>query len=107
MLIVNDDHLRLTGISSLEERCSYCSRPLTAYPLIMSEDAKQTVYHIACAIQLATDILVDLYTFFSPPVPYHQLYVLTASQAPSFQDATSEKTEKEGVTDAINGYHPD
>jgi hypothetical protein len=25
--------------------------------------------------------LVDLYTFFRPPAPYHQLFVLTVSQA--------------------------
>ncbi len=43
MLIVNDDQLQSTGVSSLEERCRYCSRPLAAYPLIMSDDAEQTV----------------------------------------------------------------
>ena len=80
MLIVNDDQLRLTGIVSLEERCTYCSKMLAAYPLIMSDDAKQTVYHATCALELATDIMVDLYTFFSPPAPYNRLYVLTAPQ---------------------------
>jgi len=57
-------------IASLNEPCQYCSQPLTAYPLILSDDAEQTVYHAACALQVATEILVDLYTFFSPPAPY-------------------------------------
>jgi hypothetical protein len=43
MLIVNDGQLRLAGSASLEERCVYCSRPLAAYPLILSDDAGQTV----------------------------------------------------------------
>ena len=46
-----------------------------------SDDADQTVYHVACAIELATEIMVDLFTFFSPPLPYQQLYVLTAPEA--------------------------
>jgi hypothetical protein len=70
MLIVNNDQLRLAGIVSLEERCNYCSKTLAAYPLIMGDDAKQTVYHVTCALELATDLMVDLYTFFSPPAPY-------------------------------------
>jgi hypothetical protein len=82
MLIVNDDHLRRARIMSLEERCTYCSKPLAAYPLIMSDDAKQTVYHVTCALELATDIMVDLDTFFSPPPPYQPLYVLTAPKHP-------------------------
>ncbi len=57
MLIVNDDCLRLAGIVSLEERCPYCSKTLAAYPLVMSDDAKQTVYHVTCALELATDIM--------------------------------------------------
>jgi hypothetical protein len=50
MLIVNDAHLCLAGRSSLEERCPYCKKPLAAYPLVMSDDAKQTVYHVTCAL---------------------------------------------------------
>jgi len=67
MLIVNDDQLRLAGVASLEEQCTYCSKRLAAYPLIMSDNVDQTVYHATCALELATDLLVDLYTFFSPP----------------------------------------
>ncbi|GAC1405685.1 MAG: hypothetical protein NVSMB49_25080 [Ktedonobacteraceae bacterium] len=78
MLIVNDDHLRLAGVLSLEERCNYCSKAFAAYPLIMSDDTKQTAYHVTCALELATDIMVDVYTFFSPPPPHQHLYVLTA-----------------------------
>jgi hypothetical protein len=81
MLIVNDNQRLLAGVVSLEERCKYCSQPLTAYPLIMSDDVDQTVYHAACAVELATDILVDLFTFLSPPPPYERFFVLTASDA--------------------------
>ena len=49
MLIVNDAHLALAGMASLEERCRYCSKPLAVYPLIMSDDVDQTVYHVTCA----------------------------------------------------------
>jgi hypothetical protein len=60
MLIVNDTHRQLAGVVNLNEPCPYCSRPLRSYPLIMSDDAAQTVYHAACA--------VDLFTFLSPQV---------------------------------------
>src|SRR5260370_3205247 len=79
MLIVNDDHRRLAGVVSLEERCKYCSKAFAGYPLIQSDDADQTVYHVVCAIELATEIMVDLFTFFSPPAPYNRLFVLTTS----------------------------
>ncbi len=39
MLIENDDHRRLAGVSSLEERCKYCSKAFAEYPLIQSDDA--------------------------------------------------------------------
>jgi hypothetical protein len=92
MLIVNAAHLCRAGVASLEEPCRYCSRPLAAYPLLMSDDAEQTVYHVACALQLATDLLVDLYTFFNPPAPYGPLFTLTASAL-----------HLEGGSHAING----
>jgi hypothetical protein len=50
MLIVNDSHLCLAGVASLEERCCSRSRPLAAYPLVMSDDSRQTVYHVTCAL---------------------------------------------------------
>ncbi len=77
MLIVNDEQRLRAGIGSLGKRCQYCSKPLAVYPLILSDDARLAVYHAACAVQLATEILVDLYTFLNPPAPYHQLFVLT------------------------------
>lgn len=77
MLIVNDDQLRLTGVAGLEERCIYCSRPLAAYPLILSDNAGQTVYHVTCALELASDLLADIFTFFCPPAPSPPLFVLT------------------------------
>jgi hypothetical protein len=107
MLIVNDDHRRLAGVSSLEERCPYCSKTLAAYPLIMSDDVDQTIYHVACALELATDILADLFTFFSPPAPYPQLFVLTAPEAASRRMPHSERVQTEGVTHAVNKYPPD
>jgi len=81
MLIVNGNQLLLAGGVSLKEPCPYCCQPLRAYPLIMSDDAAQTVYHAACAVELATDILVDLFTFLSPPPPYERFFVLTAPDA--------------------------
>jgi hypothetical protein len=78
MLILNDEHRRRAGIASLSKRCSYCGLALAAYPLILSDDARLAVYHAACAAELATEILVDLYTFFRPPAPSPPLYVLTA-----------------------------
>jgi hypothetical protein len=77
MLIVNDTHRLLAGVVSLNELCPYCCKPLRSYPLILADDAAQTVYHVACALELATDILVDLFTFFSPPPPYERFFVLT------------------------------
>ncbi len=81
MLIVNDEHRLRAGIGSLSKRCQYCGFALAAYPLILSDDGRLAVYHAACAAELATESLVDLYTFLRPPAPYHQLYVLTASEA--------------------------
>ena len=81
MLIFNDEQRLRAGIRSLSKRCSYCSKALAAYPLILSDDAALAVYHAACAAALATEILVDLYTFFSPPAPYHQLFVLDSTPA--------------------------
>ena len=78
MLIVNDEQRLRAGIASLGKRCQYCSKALAAYPLILSDDARLAVYHAACAVQLATEIMVDLYTFFSPPAPYERLFMLTA-----------------------------
>jgi len=90
MLIVNDTHRLLAGVGSLNEPCPYCSQPLRSYPLIMSDDAAQTVYHAACAVELATDILVDLFTFLSPPPPYERFFVLTAPDAAPSQRPSGE-----------------
>ena len=76
MLIINDEQRLRAGIKSLSKRCSYCSKALSEYPLIMNDDAGLAVFHAACAAALATYIIVDLYTFFRPPAPYHHLFVL-------------------------------
>jgi hypothetical protein len=68
---------RLPGVASLKEPCAYCTRPLATYPLIMCDDTPQMVYHVTCALELATDLLVDLATFFHPPAPYPPFSVLT------------------------------
>ena len=81
MLIVNDEQRRRSGIRSLSKRCQYCSKAEASSPLILSDDGRLAVYHAACAAALATEILVDLYTFFSPPAPYHQLFVLSTPEA--------------------------
>jgi len=91
MLIVNDTHRLLAGVVSLNEPCPYCSQPLRSYPLIMSDDAAQTVYHAACSVELATYILVDLFTFLSPPPPYERLFVLTAPDAAPSRQSTAER----------------
>jgi hypothetical protein len=65
------------GIRSHAIWCSYCSQPLSEYSLIMNDDAGLAVFHAACAAALATEIIVDLYTFFCPPAPFQQLFPLT------------------------------
>ncbi|GAC1638723.1 MAG: hypothetical protein NVS4B9_31640 [Ktedonobacteraceae bacterium] len=47
----------------------------------MNDDAGLAVFHAACAAALATEIIVDLYTFFRPPAPHHHLFVLDPTQA--------------------------
>lgn len=95
MLIVTDEHRIAAGIKSLSKRCSYCSKPLAEYPLIMNDDAGLAVFHAACAAALAIEIQVDLYTFFRPPAPYHQFFVLTTQEAKC--------NDEQGGTCAING----
>jgi hypothetical protein len=102
MLIVNQDQLHLAGIASLEQRCVYCSKALAAYPLIMNDGRDQTVYHVACALELATDLLVDLYTFFNPPASYSPLYVLTPPDAVSRMMVCGERVLTEGDIHAVS-----
>lgn len=45
MLIINDAQRRCADVASLDELCPYCSKPLSAYSLIMSDDTKPSVYH--------------------------------------------------------------
>lgn len=96
MLIINDDHLRRADVCSLDELCPSCHKPLREYPLLLSDEAEPSVYHVACALQLATEILVDLFTFFCPPAPFERLFVLTCEP--------SEPSPQPGGSDAINGY---
>lgn len=91
MLIVNDEQRLRAGIGSLSKRCPYCSKAEASYPLILSDNARLAVYHAACAAALAAEILVDLYTFFSPPAPYSRLFVLTAPEAAPSQQITVER----------------
>jgi hypothetical protein len=102
MLIVNDAHFALAGVASLEERCTYCTKPLAAYPLVLSDDTNQTVYHITCAIQLASDLLADVFTFFSPPEPFSPLFVLTTLDAASAMIACGKRAHTEGDTHAVS-----
>lgn len=89
MLIVNSDHLTRAGVCNLDERCPYCGLALADYPLVMSDDVEQTVYHVTCALQLAADLLTDLFTFFCPPAPYTHLFTLTEHPAASDQEGDS------------------
>ena len=93
MLIFNDEQRLRAGVKSLSKRCSYCSKPLKEYPLIMNDDAGLAVFHAACAAALATEIIVDLYTFFRPPAPYHQLFVLDPRHSAHQHPAGCEKKE--------------
>ena len=97
MLILTDEQLRSAGIRSLSKRCSYCCKPLSEYPLIMNDDAGLAVFHAACAAALATEIIVDLYTFFRPPAPYEPLFTLTR------QIEVRARTEPGGENHAVNG----
>jgi hypothetical protein len=83
MLIMSDQQRKTAGIESLGQRCTYCSKVLHAYPLIMGDDAQHSVYHIACAVELATDILLDLSDFFCPPAPFDRVVVLTTPPSDS------------------------
>jgi hypothetical protein len=95
MLIFNDEQRRSAGIKSLSKRCPYCCKALAAYPLILSDDAGLSVSHAACAAARATEILVDLSTFFRPPAPYHPLLVLDPSP--------SANARRKAGTSAVNG----
>lgn len=99
MLIVNDEHRIAAGIKSLSKHCSYCSKPLKEYPLIMNDDAGFAVFHAACAAALAIDIQVDLYTFFRPPVPFHQFFMLTPQEAG--------QSDEQGGADAVQIHQRD
>ncbi len=77
MLIMSDSQRLRARIASLDQRCAYCKKALHAYPLIMGDDTAHFVYHAGCAVELATDILVDLYSFFCPPAPFDRVVVLT------------------------------
>jgi hypothetical protein len=94
VLIVNSDHLSRAGVASLDQPCPYCGSAFADFPLIMSDDPGQTVYHIACALELATDLLVDLFTFFHPPAPYTRLFTLT--------EEASAPDQQTGGSDAIS-----
>ena len=83
MLIMSEKQRKTAGIESLDQRCTYCSKVLHAYPLIMGDDPQHSVYHIACAVELATDILLDLSDFFCPPAPFDRVVVLTAPPSES------------------------
>ena len=99
MLIVNDEHRIAAGIKSLSKRCSYCCKPLKEYPLIMNDDVGFHVFHAACAAALAIDIQVDLCTFFNPPAPFHQFFVLTTQEAG--------QSDEQGGAHAVNQYQRD
>ena len=67
MLLLNDNHRLRAGMAGMTEQCLTVPHPFNEYPLIMSDNTQQTVYHVACAIELATEIMVDT------PFSAHQL----------------------------------
>jgi hypothetical protein len=61
----------------------------------MNDDAGFRVFHAACAAALATEIIVDLYTFFRPPAPFHRLFVLDVCHSAAHQQkARCERKEE-------------
>jgi len=52
MLILNDEHGQRAGVCSLDELCNYCSKAFGEYPLIMSDNAEQTVYTLGKESQI-------------------------------------------------------
>jgi hypothetical protein len=94
MLIVTEEHRIAAGIKSLNKKCSYCSKPLKEYPLVMNDDAGFHVFHAACAAALAIDIQVDLCTFFNPPAPFRQFFMLTPQEVKHHDES--------GGKDAVN-----
>ena len=65
----------------------------------MNDDVGFHVFHAACAAALAIDIQVDLCTFFNPPAPFHQFFVLTTQEAG--------QSDEQGGTHAVNQYQRD
>src|SRR5258708_8753310 len=102
-----DAHCERCGIASLEERGIYCSKRLAVYPLILSDDTDQTVYHITCALDLASHLLADMFTFFNPPAPYPPLFVLTSPDAASATMACGERAQTKGDIHAFNQHSSD
>ena len=78
LTVSGTQHIR-AGIADLNQRCASCKKALHAYPLIMGDAAAHSVYHAGCAVELATDILVDVSDFFYPPPLFHRVVALTAS----------------------------
>lgn len=112
MLIFTDEQLRAAGIRSLSKKCSYCSKALKEYPLILNDDAGLVVLHAACAAALAADIIVDLYGFFHPSEPYRQLFVLVpdhsaseAREVPRCNPRTEKRSRQPSLSKRIMRVH--
>jgi hypothetical protein len=61
MLILNDEDRDQLDLVSIRFVCGYCTRDLE-YPIVMTKDRNNTMYHASCALQLAseiTDLMAD------------------------------------------------
>jgi hypothetical protein len=62
-------------------RRSWISKAEASYLLTLPDYVGLFVYHISCAVPIATEFLVYLYTFFRPPALSHHLFVLDPTQS--------------------------
>jgi hypothetical protein len=83
------------GLRASRNAARSAEDPFQRIRLPMNDDAGFYVFHAACAAALATDLIVDMPTFFHPPAPYHQFFVLTTQ--------AGECNNERGGTDGING----
>ena len=80
------------GRSSLEERCHSCKKPSFCVSACHERRCPRRPCTMSPArSRLATDLLVDLATFFHPPTLYQPLYVLTPPDAASAMMACGEQ----------------
>ena len=105
---MSDKQRKTAGIESLNQRCTYCSRVLYAYPLIMGDDAQHSVYHIACAVELAqTSYWICLISFVRLPLLTGWRCSRPRHLSLSHEEAPMQSTDLEEIKVALweQAYH--